>query len=211
MSRFHLGRFSIPFSKKVCVDANFDVSYLSQGSRFFNSVRYLCKCISRSFRTTKNRIIGPRTYPCIQKIAWIGLSLRSDVRYQSRCSLWFSSKSDTGSWKMQYSNNLDILLDSRHNSYTVEIPNAKDLVKRSSFSLDTDIFLGVQFYLGYPVVPFFHKCHTCNMAFPAVDRDRPNKGPPSPAKLENFEKISVWLEPIFIASESWSVSVWLGV
>ena len=89
---------------------------------------------------------------------------------------------------MQYSNNLDILLDSRHNSYTVEIPNAKDLVKRSSFSLDTDIFLGVQFYLGYPVVPFFHKCHTCNMAFPAVDRDRPNKGPPSPAKLEKFEK-----------------------
>ena len=94
-------RFSMRFFEKVCVGANFDVSYLSQGSRFFNSVKCLCKCITRIFRTTKNRIIWPRTYPCIQKIAWIGLSLRSDVRYQSRCSLWFSSKSETGSWKMQ--------------------------------------------------------------------------------------------------------------
>ena len=94
-------RFSMRFFEKVRVGANFDVSYLSQGLRFFNSVKCLCKCITRIFRIIKNQIIWPRTYPCIQKIAWIKLSLWSDVKYQSRCSLWFSSKSETGSWKMQ--------------------------------------------------------------------------------------------------------------
>ena len=34
-------RFSIRFFEKVCVGANFDASHLSQGSRLFNSVKYL--------------------------------------------------------------------------------------------------------------------------------------------------------------------------
>ena len=50
-------RFSICFFEKVCVGADFDVSYLSQGSRFFNSVKCLCKRLSRIFRITENLII----------------------------------------------------------------------------------------------------------------------------------------------------------
>ena len=50
-------RFSMRFFEKVCVGANFDVLYLSQGSRFFNSVKCLCKCITRISRITKNLII----------------------------------------------------------------------------------------------------------------------------------------------------------
>ena len=46
-------RFSMRFFEKVCVGANFDVSYLSQGSRFFKSEKCLCKGITRIFRITK--------------------------------------------------------------------------------------------------------------------------------------------------------------
>ena len=35
-------RFSMRFFEN-CAGANFDISYLSQGSRFFNSVKCLCK------------------------------------------------------------------------------------------------------------------------------------------------------------------------
>ena len=142
--------FSMRFFEKVCVGAKFDVLYLNQGSRFFNSVKCPCKRINRTFRVTKNLMIWPRTYPCIKKIAWFGLSLWSDVKYQSRCSLWFSSKSETGSWKLQ---NILITYTSFWILFTnhIEIPNLKNLAKRSSFSLDTYIFLGVQFFLGHPV------------------------------------------------------------
>ena len=50
-------RFSMRFFEKVCVGANFDVSYLSQGSRFFNSIKCLCKRINRIFRIAKSQII----------------------------------------------------------------------------------------------------------------------------------------------------------
>ena len=50
-------RFSMRYFEKVCVGANFDVSYRSQGSKFFNSVKFLCKRIDRIFRITKNLII----------------------------------------------------------------------------------------------------------------------------------------------------------
>ena len=49
--------FSMRFFEKVCVGANFDVSYLSQGSIFFNSIRCLCKRINRILRITKNLMI----------------------------------------------------------------------------------------------------------------------------------------------------------
>ena len=94
-------RFSMRFFENMCIDANFDVSYLSQGSRFFNSVECLCNRITRILRITKKQIIWSRPYSRIQKIACIGLILWGDVKYQNRCSLWFSSKSETGSWKMQ--------------------------------------------------------------------------------------------------------------
>ena len=54
-------RFSMRFFEKVRVDANFDVSYLSQGLRFFNSVKCLCKRMTRISRITKNLISRLRT------------------------------------------------------------------------------------------------------------------------------------------------------
>ena len=72
-------RFSMRFVEKVCVGANFDDSYLSQGSIFFNSIRCLCKRIYRILRITRNLMIWSRTYPCIQKIAWIGLDWDCEV------------------------------------------------------------------------------------------------------------------------------------
>ena len=47
-------RFPMRFFEKVRVGVNFDVSYVSQGSRFFNSVKRLWKRITRIFRITKN-------------------------------------------------------------------------------------------------------------------------------------------------------------
>ena len=56
-------RFSMRFFEKVCIGANFDLSYLSQGSRFFNSVKCLCKRMTRIFRITENLIIQPTKLP----------------------------------------------------------------------------------------------------------------------------------------------------
>ena len=50
-------RFSMRFFEKVCIGANFEVSYLSHGPRFFNSVKYLSKRMTRIFRINKNLMI----------------------------------------------------------------------------------------------------------------------------------------------------------
>ena len=44
----------------------------------------------------------------------------------------------------KYPKNIDILLDHNHKSYRDPLP--ENLVKRSSFSLDRENFLGVQFF-----------------------------------------------------------------
>ena len=52
-----------------------------------------------------------------------------------------------------------------------------------NFNLLLACINGRQFNLSginHFIVPFIHKCHTSNMAFPTVDRGRSNKGPPSP-------------------------------